>query len=58
MLWAVELRREESRRGLQDLVRPSELFVLSLEPLELRALFGRETVASAAVDLGLGDPGS
>ena len=38
-LWAVELRREESRRGLQDRVGPPELTVLLLErpvPLRLR----------------------
>ena len=29
--WAVELRREESRRGLQDRVRPPQLTVLPLQ---------------------------
>ena len=30
-MWAVELRREESRRGLQDLIRPAQLAILPLK---------------------------
>src|SRR4051794_7499133 len=53
---AVELRREESRCALQDLVGPPELPVL---PLQLRdALTVRRARAGplATVDLGLADP--
>jgi menaquinone-specific isochorismate synthase len=43
-LWAVELRREESRRRLEDLIGPAQLGVLPLQPLDLvvpRVVIGR-----------------
>jgi hypothetical protein len=32
-LWAVELRREESRRRLEDVIRPAQLGVLRFSRL-------------------------
>src|SRR6476646_6759418 len=42
-MWAVELRREESRRRLEDLVGPAQLPVLLLEPADLGVVLGRDT---------------
>src|SRR5438105_10422954 len=53
---AVELRPEESRRRLEDLIGPPQLEVLALQLLDPLALLGREPVALAAVDLGLAPP--
>src|SRR5664280_243943 len=53
---AVELRPEESRRALEDLVGPPELLVLPFELAHPDPFLGRETGASAPVDLGLLDP--
>src|SRR5207249_11517671 len=53
---AVELRREESRRGLQDLVGPSELEVLAVKDLQTLTFIGREARSEALVGLGLADP--
>src|SRR5581483_8500565 len=56
LLWAVELRREESRRRLQDRVRPTQLPVLLLERLDpLRLRRGRPR-AQPIVNVGLADP--
>src|SRR5712691_9661801 len=53
---AVELRPEESRSRLEDLIRPPQLEVLPLELLDPPALLGGEALAFAAVDLGLAQP--
>ena len=53
---AVELRREESRRALEDLVGPAQLEVLTLELAEACPLVGGETGRRAVVDLELLDP--
>src|SRR5579863_10236187 len=58
-LWsAVELRPEESRGRLQDLVRPPELFHLALEFAKPRPLVRREPRTRAAVDFGTPHPDS
>jgi hypothetical protein len=57
-MWAVELRREESRGRSQNLVRASELTVLLLEALELGPFFGAQPGSLAPVDLGLAHPRS
>src|SRR6266542_1464540 len=53
---AVELRPEESRRGAQDLVGPSEHVVLPLQLLHPRPLLGRQAWPEAVIDLGPADP--
>src|SRR6516164_2295776 len=55
-LWAVELRREESRRRLEDLIRPAQLGVLPPQPPDLRRLLSRHAGPGARVHLGLADP--
>src|SRR5204862_7354438 len=52
----VELAREESRGGLEDLVGPAELPVLPLELGDAAVLLGGDPWAAPAVDLGLADP--
>src|SRR5512143_3132208 len=52
----VELGREETRRGLEDLVRPAQLGNLTLESLQLRRLLRCGARPCTAVDLGLADP--
>src|SRR5690606_26668728 len=54
--WAVELRREESRRRLQDLVGPPQLSVLPPKLLELLDLIGGRTRPATIVAFGLPDP--
>src|SRR5664279_2756385 len=51
LLSAVELRSEESRGCLQDLVGPPEFAVLPLEFLDARPLLGGDPGAKASVDL-------
>ena len=54
--WAVELRREESRRRLQDLVRPPQLPDLLLELAFIRSELAdalRVRAGDAVVDVGL-----
>src|SRR5665213_2423766 len=53
---AVELRPEESRRALQDLVGPAELLVLPFEIAHPNPFLGRQAGPGALVDLGLADP--
>ena len=53
---AVELRPEETRRGLQDLVGPAELAVLPLELIRPGSLLTGQAAQLAAVDAGLADP--
>lgn len=53
----VELRPEESRGRLQDLVRPTELFVLTLELCDLVALASREPGTISGLHFGLQHPG-
>src|SRR4030095_3244839 len=53
---AVELRREESRRGLEDLIRPAQLPDLPLQLVEARALFAGQAKPQTVVDLGAADP--
>src|SRR5690348_12103548 len=53
---AVELRPEENRRALQDLVRPAELAVLPFELLDPLALGRRQAAPGAGINLGLADP--
>src|SRR5215207_8259191 len=53
---AVELRREESRRGLQDLVGPPQLAVLALQRLEPLALVTGQPRAEAVIGLSPADP--
>ena len=55
-LATVELGREESRRGLQDLVGPAQLSVLPTQPLQLGRLLTAHARALPGVDLGLADP--
>ena len=55
-VWAVELRREESRRRLQDLVRPAELTHFSLEIVDAPLLLTRDARADTSVDLRPVDP--
>jgi hypothetical protein len=53
---AVELRPEENRGALEDLVGPAQLADLPLELLHAGALLGREARSFTVVDLGLADP--
>src|SRR3954469_2700019 len=53
LLWPVELGREESRRALEDLVRPAQLGILAAQPLQFRGLVGADTGPLPAVNLGL-----
>src|SRR5271157_3643549 len=53
---AVELRPEESRGALEDLVGAAQLPVLLLELDDTASLLGGEARSSALVDLGLADP--
>ena len=53
---AVELRPEETRCRLEDVVGPAELLVLLAQPLQLVALGGASAPFAAGVDLGLLDP--
>src|SRR5699024_11292643 len=55
-VWAVELRREESRRGLQDRVGPPQLSHLTLQLSKALGLVGAGTGAISGVDLGLDHP--
>src|SRR5690606_21313654 len=55
-LWAVELRREESRRGLEDRVRPTQLLHLLLEGLDPRGVLTRRAGLQALVDVSSLDP--
>jgi hypothetical protein len=55
-VWAVELRREESRCGLQDRVGPLQLAVLLLELLDPLGVARRRPGLAALVDVGLVDP--
>src|SRR5581483_4993789 len=56
LLWAVELRREESRRRLQDRVRPTQLPHLLLERLDPFRLRRGRPRAQPIVDIGLANP--
>src|SRR6185312_620777 len=56
LVWPVELGREESRRGLQDFVRPLQFGVLTLEPADLRGLLATGSRPGAGVDLRLAHP--
>ena len=56
-VWAVELRREESRRRLQDRVRPAKLAHLLLQGLDPGPLLAGDTRDRAVVDIGLAHPG-
>ena len=51
--WAVELRREESRRPLQQIVRPAQLPVLLLELLDPLRLRRGHPRLDTLVDVGL-----
>src|SRR3954453_14937966 len=55
-MWAVELRREESRGGLEDLVGPAQLRVLLLQRLQLLRLRGRRPGPDTGVHLRLPHP--
>ena len=55
-VWPVELGREESRRGLEDLVRPLELGDLLLQRLDLRGFLRCRPGPGAGVDLVPADP--
>ena len=55
-MWAVELRREESRCRLQDRVGPLQLTVLLLELFDPLGISGRGPGNPAFVDVGLVDP--
>src|SRR5690606_14510096 len=54
--WAVELRREESRRAAQDRVGPSQFSDLLLQLRQSLGVAGRSSGPIPGVDLGLGDP--
>jgi hypothetical protein len=56
LLWPVELGREESRRALEDFIRPSQLSVLPAQPLELSGLVGVCPGVPPGINLGLADP--
>ncbi len=56
LLWAVELRREESRGALEHLIRPLQLEVLALQPLEALTIIGGQPCSGAGVDLGPAHP--
>src|SRR5262245_37037766 len=53
---AVELRREENRRRLEDLIGPAQLSVLPLQPLDLGILLAGDTRPAPGIHLGLADP--
>jgi hypothetical protein len=54
---SVELLGEKHRRGLENLVGPAQLAVLTLKRLQPLALVGRQpVVAGAGIDLGLAHP--
>src|SRR5262245_26261448 len=55
-MWAVELRREESRRRLQDLIRPTQLLHLTLELPHPGPLIRRQPRALTSVGLSPPDP--
>src|SRR4051794_7731720 len=55
-MWAVELRREESRGRLEDLVGPAQLRVLLLQRLQLLRLRGRRPGPDTGVHLPLPHP--
>src|SRR3954463_16258838 len=55
-MWAVELRREESRGRLEDLVGPAQLRVLLLQRLQLLRLRGRRPLPDTGVYLRLPHP--
>ena len=55
-LWAVELRRKESRRTVQDRVRPAQLAVLALRLDQTLRVTRRGPRPVTGVDLGLGHP--
>src|SRR3954451_24625893 len=55
-MWAVELRRGESRRALEDLIRPTQLAVLPLKLGQSGPLVGRQTRRVAGVDASLLHP--
>src|SRR4051812_12450062 len=55
-MWAVELRREESRGRLEDLVGPTQLRVLLLQRLQLLRLRGRRPRPDTGVHLRLPHP--
>src|SRR3954454_21224389 len=55
-MWAVELRREESRGRLEDLVGPAQLRVLLLQRLQLLRLRGRRPGPDTGVHLRLPHP--
>jgi hypothetical protein len=52
----VELRREESRRGTQNLIGPQQLLHLLLQAADLGALLRRDPRPHALVDIGLVHP--
>src|SRR5690606_13977041 len=54
-LWAVELRREESRRGLQDRISAAQLAILAFQLGNSGGLIGRGARPGAGIDLGLLD---
>src|SRR5664280_1105665 len=56
MLWAVELRREESRCQLQDLIRPAQLPILRTKLPHFRRFHTRRPRPSARVHLRLSHP--
>src|SRR5664280_2232328 len=56
MLWAVELRREESRCQLQDLIRPAQLPILRTKLPHFRGFHTRRPRPSARVHLRLSHP--
>src|SRR5699024_10248185 len=55
-LWAVELRREKSRRRPQDRVRPAQLTYFLLQLDQALGLAGRGPGTVPLVNLGLHDP--
>ena len=57
-MWAIELRREESRRALEYGVGPAQLAHLLLELGDPALLRGRGPADQAIVDVGLSDPGA
>src|SRR5207245_9473773 len=56
LLWAVELRREESRRRSEDRVRAPELLDLLTQRRELRRVCGRNPRRHTVIDVGLTHP--
>lgn len=55
-MWAVEFRCEESRRRLQNCVRPLPFFQFLLERLDPISVSCRGAGSDAAIDVGLADP--